>query len=418
MSPRHQTQSFVALIAATAAASGILYGYNLGVIAGAILFVVDEFALSPTLKEIAISASLFGAMVGAIAGGKFADRFGRRKSMLWATIVGATAALTGAASIDVWIVIAHRIAVGFSFGMLACVAPVYIAEIAPDNSRGRLGALFSVALMVGLLVAYVVDLSLSSVEHGWRLMFLFGMAPAVPLIILIVRLPESPRWLDHRAGSNGQAERPDILHHTIRPLIFATIALACIRQGTGVAISTFCAAELLGMAGFSSRSTELFGTVGVGIVYVAMTIVALGLIDRYGRRPLLLAGLCGMVIGFGVLGLVLRMPEISPAAAALAVGGLFLFAASFALGPGAVVFLLISELLPQSLRGVGMGIASLFLWASYLLSTLTFPLLIGEFGKSAVFLTYALLAAIAGLFVFASVPETKGRKLEEIHKGA
>lgn len=416
MSPidRHDTPVIVRLIAATALTSGILYGYNLGVIAGAILFLVNAFDLSPALKEIAISASLFGAMLGAVAGGKLADWLGRRRSIIWAAALGAAAAIVGAASMDVWLLVSHRVVVGFSFGMLACVTPLYIAEISPDQKRGRLGALFSVALMVGILAAYLVDLSLSDVEDGWRFMFLIGMLPAIPLVALTLRLPESPSWLSHCADPDKPDTRSDIFVPSVRPLLVTSVALACIRQGTGVAISTFCAAELLGMAGFSSRATQLYGTVGVGVVYVVMTLAALGLIDRYGRRPLMIGGLIGMAVGFGLVGYVLQLPSISNEAGIIATVGLFLFAGSFALGPGAIVFLLISELLPQSVRGAGMGIASLFLWVSYLLSTLTFPILIGAFGKSPVFLGYAFLAALSAVFVYVAVPETKGRRLVDI----
>lgn len=438
----NRTAKIIVLIATMCALSGVLYGYNLGVIAGAILFIVEDFRLSPTLKEVAISASLFGAMFGAIAGGKLADWIGRRQTIIWGSAIGMIAALVGSLSTDIWLLITHRVFVGFSFGMLACVTPLFVAEVSPSNLRGRLGALFSVALMVGLLLSYISDFVFSGSPLGWRWMFLLGLAPAIPLIATMLFLPESPRWQLARGavekakdgirrlqGSQNVENAvatlqaglaapkggfSDLVNPMFKMALIAGVGLAVIRQGTGVAISTFCSPELFQLAGFNSTTVDLLGTVGVGIVYVVMTLVALWLVDRSGRRPLMLVGLAGMVVGFALLFIVLQMPHTTGAVGWIAVFGLMLFVASFAVGPGAVVFLLISEIYPQQIRGLGMGIANFALWGAYLLSTLTFPILLQLMGKSGPFLIYTLLGVAAWLFVFKLIPETKGRSLEEI----
>jgi len=422
--------------------SGLLYGYNLGVIAGAILFIVEDFGLSATLKEVAISASLFGAMFGGLVGGKMADWFGRRRTIIGGAALGMVAALVGALSTDIWLLIGHRIFVGISFGMLACVTPLFVAEVSPNYLRGRLVALFSVALMVGLLTSYLSDFAFSGSPLGWRWMFVLGLAPAVPLIVTMLYLPESPRWLLARNELNkardairrlygernvdselailtsgltaSRGSFADLANPLYKMALIAGVGLAVIRQGTGVAISTFCSPELFQLAGFSSTTVDLLGTVGVGAIYVVMTLVALWLVDRSGRRPLMLCGLLGMTIGLALLFAVLLQPNISGLLGWVAVAGLLLFVASFAVGPGAVVFLLISELFPQQIRGLGMGIANFALWGSYLLSTLTFPILLDTTGKSGPFLVYTLLCVAAWLFVYKLVPETKGRSLEEI----
>ncbi len=430
------------LIAAMCAASGMLYGYNLGVIAGAILFIVEDFGLSATMKEAAISASLFGAMFGALAGGKLADWIGRRNTIVAGAVLGMAAVLVGAGSTDIWLVILHRVGVGFSFGMLACVTPLFVAEVSPNDLRGRLGAMFSVSLMIGLLCSYLTDFAFSGSSSGWRWMFLVGLAPAVPLIAAMLLLPESPRWLIARGAVEKATESlralrggedvaahlsalqaglaapkggfSDLANPLLKMALLAGVGLAIIRQGTGVAISTFCSPELFALAGFSSTTVELLGTVGVGAVYVIMTLVALWLVDKAGRRPLMLTGLAGMTAGFALLFVVLQLPDPSELMGWLAVAGLMLFVAAFAVGPGAVVFLLISEIFPQQIRGIGMGIANFALWGAYLLSTLTFPILLHLTGKSGPFLVYALLGVAAWLFVYKLIPETKGRSLEEI----
>ena len=432
----------IALIGAMCASSGILYGYNLGVIAGAILFVVEDFSLTPALKEFAISASLIGAMAGAVIGGQLADRIGRRKAIVWGGGIGLVAAVVGALSPDYGVLVTHRVAIGISFGILACVTPLYVAEVSPEAIRGRLGALFSVSLMVGLLLAYLSGYAFHALLTSWRWMFSVGVVPALPLLFLVLKLPESPRWLvsQGRTGEaaaaagrlypsadpatvvdrlrdnlpTNRARLVDLAHPTVRLTVAAGIGLAVIRQGTGVAVSTFCAPELFEMAGFGSLEVELLGTVGVGVVYVVMTIVALWLVDRHGRRPLLLTGLAGMVLGFLTLWILLQWTGPSTLTGIVATVALMVFVASFAIGPGAVVFLLISELFPQHIRGIGMGVASLALWASYLLSALTFPILVATTGKATPFLVYALLGVAALVFVYRLVPETKGRSLEEI----
>lgn len=431
----------IVLIAAFGVSSGILYGYNLGVISGAILEVNDQFALTATLREMTISSSLFGAMLGALLGGKLATWFGRQRVIIWATMLGGGIALVGALAPSIWVLIGYRLTAGLSFGMLACVTPLYLAEISPSNRRGRLVALFSVALVIGLLFAYLADLIFENVAHGWRWMFWAGILPALPLLVIALNLPESPRWLSqngdkagmrrsldrleelreeidetalNQASSGQQAQLQTLLHPRYRTVLVTALGLAFIRQGTGVAISTFYAPELLRMAGFSSVTVDLLGTVGVGVIYVVMTLVALWLVDHLGRRPLMHSGLLGMAAGSGILGIALLMPAGAPLAGAIGVGGLFLFAAAFAIGPGAVVFVLMSEILPQHIRALGMGVASLTLWLTYFVSTYTFPILDAYLGKSNVFFMYSGICVLSAMFVYFMVPETKGRRLETI----
>lgn len=430
------------LIAAMCAMSGLLYGYNLGVIAGAILFVVDRFALTDSLKDVAVSVSLLGAMVGAVVGGNLADRFGRRRIVALGAVIGLAGALLAALSTSFDLLLAGRLTAGLSIGILTCVTPLFIAELSPSHLRGRLGALFSVALTVGLLTSFFSDFAFRASEHGWRWMFAMGVAPAVLLIVISLALPESPRWLvvrgridqardvlrrivgaqrvEHdiaeiRSGLDTQTGKwSDLIKPAFKMALIAAIGLAAIRHATGAAIATFWAPELFQLAGFSSRSVELMGTVGVGVAYVVFGLTGLLLVDRLGRRPLMLFGLCGMGLMLFVLAGVFQLPSMTGLPGWIAVVAFLVFVAAFTMGPGVVVYLLISELLPLHIRALGMGLANLVLWGTYLFSTLSFPILIGLVGDSGTFITYGLLVVLSWMFVYKLVPETKGRSLEEI----
>jgi len=340
------------------------------------------------------------------------------------------------------LLVAGRIVVGFSIGMLTCAVPLFVAEVSPSRLRGRLGALFSVALTVGLLTAFLSDYVFRDSHLTWRWMFGVGTLPAVLLVIAVLMLPESPRWLLVRGLSDkardvlrlmqgtrdvedqvaaieeGLARQSgrwaDLLKPAFRMALIAGLGVAAIRHVTGVAIATFWAPELFRLAGFSSRSVDLMGTVGVGVVYVIFGLVGLLLIDRLGRRPLMLWGLAGMFCMLVTLAMIFQIPSMAGWPGILAVAAFLLFVMAFTAGPGVVVFLLISELLPLQIRALGMGLANLVLWGGYLISTLSFPILIGLVGDTGTFLVCGFFCAASFLFVFFLVPETKGRSLEEI----
>lgn len=427
-----------------ASLGGLLYGYDLAVVAGAILFIKEQFHLSPFLEEIIISIALLGAMIGAFIGGHIVDKIGRRKIIIVAALISILGAIISSFGLNVVWIIFGRVIVGFGFGIISFAAPLYISEIAPVGMRGWLVSLFSLLLLGGILISYVVDFAFSG-TGDWRWMFGLAIIPAIILGVGMFFMPSSPRWLlkkgmlekarnvliKIRGDSNVEDEiksiqktvaqkspgYSDLVMPMVKPALILGIGLGVIRQLTGVGIATLYSPIVFGFSGFSSASVDILATVDVGAAFVLTTILVMFLVDRTGRRPLMLTGLVGMAFCLGVLGLVFIMPhQFMGLLKWLTVGSMMFFSAFFALGPGSISQLVISEIFPLNVRGLAMSISTLALWASYLLTSMTFLTLIQFFGLSVTFWLYGLICLAAFLFVYFLMPETKGKSLEEIEE--
>lgn len=439
----HPGSKFVYIAALFAALGGLLFGYDTGVISGAILFVKDQYSLSAGREEEVVSAVLWGAVAGALIGGWLADRFGRRLVIIGAGITFVLGAIGTAVTPTVPLLIAGRVVVGVAIGIASLIAPMYIAEIAPPAVRGTLVSINQLALVSGILVAYLVDYALSGAS-AWRWMFGLAAIPAAILVVGMFMLPESPRWLiahdqdelgrrvlsriragnaqgvereigDIRAGlaqqSRGWAE---LSHPGVRPALIVGVLLALFQQLTGINTVIYYAPTIFQYAGLTSSSSAILATVVVGVINVAITVVAVWLIDRVGRRPLLLVSIVGMTLSLLSLGLAFRAPSMSGAAGWFAAISLGVYIASFAVGLGPVFWLLISEIYPLNIRGLGMGVATVVNWVTNLVVALTFLTLIDRLGKPGTFWLYAAVSILALIFTAMFVPETKGRSLEEI----
>jgi MFS transporter, SP family, galactose:H+ symporter len=432
---------FVYVAAAISALGGMLFGYDTGVISGAILFIRKDFILSPTQVEMVVSCVLVGALLGAIAGGVLADRFGRRRVIIVTAILFAAGAIETALAPSLMLLIAGRIIVGIAIGVASFATPLYISEVAPVNIRGRLVSINQVALTSGIVISYLVDYSLVAVQ-GWRWMFALATVPATILAIGMFLLPESPRWLVSqnlidsaqkvliriRGNKDVSVELEeiqkslavqsggwrDLFTPVIRPALIVGVGLAILQQITGINTVIYYAPMVFEFTGVKSASASILATVGVGVVNVAMTVVALLLVDRVGRRPLLLIGLTGMIIGLGVLGLAFRLPSLSGSLGWIAEISLMLYVGAFAIGLGPVFWLLISEIYPLKIRGVAMSVATSANWGANLFVAITFLTLIQATGRSSTFWLYGLVGIVAWLFTWFYVPETKGRSLEDI----
>ena len=438
-------RSFVFLAAVIAAMGGLLFGYDTGVISGAELFFRKDFTLSTFALEVIVSGVLAGAAAGALAGGRLADVFGRRKLLIATATIFAAGAILCAAAESPEMLVFGRIIVGLGIGLSSSAVPVYISEVAPADARGWQVSLFQLAITVGILLAYIVDYGFAQIQ-GWRWMFGLAVVPAAIFGLGMLFLPESPRWLlrrGHRESARATLARvrgtPDVakelqeieqsLAHSeekdrlsdlfapsVRPALVVGIGLAIFQQITGINTVIYYAPVIIQSAGISSASGAILATAGIGVVNVLMTIVSMRLIDRAGRKPLLLTGIAGMVVTLGLLGLVFRMSNHNGALAWLAVLSMMAYVASFAISLGPIFWLLISEIYPLKIRNSAEGVAATFNWGSNLLVTLTFLTLVEQFGPSSTFWLYGVSAIAAWIFSYYFVPETKGRTLEEIEE--
>jgi len=439
--PAAGSLKFVKIAAAISALGGLLFGYDTGVISGAILFVKQDFLLSTIEEEFVVSSVLLGAIIGAIFGGAWADRFGRRKVIILAALIFTFGGIGTALAANVIWLIVGRIIVGIAIGVASFATPLYISEVSPVNVRGKLVSFNQLAITVGIVVSYLVGYALSGIR-GWRLMFALAAVPSTILGIGMFFMPESPRWLVAHNFINkatlalkrirGSGEVSDelteiqnslvqqsgnwreLFNPLVKPALLIGIGLAVFQQVTGINTVIYYAPTIFQFAGFQSASVAILATVGVGVINMIVTIAAMHLLDRAGRKPLLMIGLIGMILSLLILGLAFALPDLLRGHSWIAVGSLMLYVASFAIGLGPVFWLLISEIYPLKIRGLAMSIASVANWGANLIVALTFLTLIQVIGKSGTFWLYGLVSAGAVFFTYFLVPETKGRSLEDI----
>jgi len=434
-------QQFVYLATAISALGGMLFGYDIGVISGAILFIKKDFSLSAGVEEIVVGSVLLGSLVGAAVGGILADSFGRRKLLMVTAFVFGFGAIAASLAPDTAWLIAARIVAGAAIGIASFVAPLYISEIAPVDIRGKLVSINQLALTGGIVVSYLIDYVFADTQ-AWRWMFAMALIPAAAFGFGLMFIPDSPRWLvsrgravqaraaltrirppeevedelgriQHSVGQQ-QASWSELLSPMLRSAMIVGVGLAIAQQITGINTVIYYAPTILRLAGLSSASVAILASVGVGAVNVVLTMAAMQLIDRVGRRPLLLVSLAGMALSLFVLGLAFALPQASGNLGWIALSSLMGYVGSFAIGLGPVFWLVLSEIYPLHIRGRAMSIGTTVNWSVNLIVALTFLTLTQVLGNAATFWLYGIVSVGAWLFAFFLVPETKDKTLEEI----
>jgi sugar porter (SP) family MFS transporter len=424
---------------------GLLFGYDTGVISGALLFLKNDFGLSANGQAVLTSIALIGAAAGSVFGGSLADRFGRRLVLLALAALFIFGSLLCAFAGALGTLVLARLIIGVCIGIVSFVAPLYIAEIAPPERRGALVSLNQLAITLGILGSYLVGCAFAN-SGAWRWMLGLGAVPGLVLALGMWGLPESPRWLMRRhrepearlilvrarEASEVDLELSEIREDLARegkepgwavmlrsgmrrPLILG-VGLAVLQQATGIGTVIYYAPTIFRSAGFPSASAAILATTGIGVVNVALTVVSLRIIDRIGRRPLLLVSLLGMAISLIAAAIAFSYGNNSPLSRWLAVGSLTAYVGLFAVGLGPVFWLLIAEIFPLQIRGRAMGVATLIIWVVNILGALTFFKLLEALGTSLTFLSYALLTVLGWIFVYRRMPETKGLTLEQIER--
>jgi MFS transporter, SP family, galactose:H+ symporter len=432
------------LIASVAALGGLLFGYDTGVISGALVFIRHVMSLSPTMQGIVVGIALGGAAIGAAFVGYLSDRAGRRRVILCAGLMFIAGAVISAVAPGVVVLVIGRFLVGLAIGVASMLTPLYLAEIAPARDRGAIVSLNQLCITAGILVSYLVGFALASATGGWRWMLALGAVPGIVLSLGMLVLPESPRWLaghgrvldaesvlQRLRGTASVSEELATLRQDIaredrkltsgwellaprlrRPLIIG-VGLAMFQQITGINTVIYFAPIIFQSAGLSSAATSILATAGVGAVNVVMTIVSIWLIDRLGRRQLLYWSLGGMAVTLFVLSGAF-FAGTSGELAWIAVLSVAAYVGFFAIGLGPVFWLLIAEIFPLALRGRAMSLATVANWGFNLIVSATFLNLVGALGSPGAFLVYGVLSLVALAFVAMTVPETKGRSLEQI----
>jgi sugar porter (SP) family MFS transporter len=431
--------SSVYLPAMVAAIGGLLFGFDTAVINGAIVFIKQQFGLTDSQTEIAASSLLLGCVIGASVAAFTSDRFGRKRVLLSAAALFTLSSMGSALPRNLIEFAVARLVGGVAIGIASTLSPLYIAEISPAQKRGLLVSLNQLAIVTGILLSYSVNYLLTGAgPTNWRWMFASAGLPSIAFFLTLLLIPESPRWLMQRGREQEAAhflaqivgpqaapgeiaairaaiseESGDLLDPTFRKAMIVAIAIALFSQFTGInTIIYYGSIVFLEHVPHQTASTALWANVIIGAINFVATIAGMLLIDRAGRKSILMSAFGGMALSLAAVSAAIRFQ----ASGVIVLMFVLTYVACFAVGVGTGTWVLMAEICPTRVRGRAMSVATVFLWCGTLLVTLTFLSLVTVFTAPGVFLLYAAVSIAAFLFVWRGVPETKGRTLEEIEK--
>ena len=430
-----------------AAVGGLLFGYDTAVVAGAIGFIQEKYNVSPAMTGWAASCALVGCMAGAMLAGWLSDKLGRKKVLMIAGFAFAVSSIGILIPSGIEYFIFFRFIGGIGIGIASILAPMYISEIAPADIRGRLISIYQLGIVTGILLIYFVNAGIAglhdnawNVNSGWRWMFGSGLVPSLIFILLLLPIPESPRWLAKQnrwneadvilAKVNGrenadkeiaaireslteqQGSFLDLLKPGLRTALTIGIVLAIFSQITGINVIMYYAPEIFKATG-SGSSSALMQTIWVGSINLLLTIIAIKYVDKLGRKKLLLIGSAGMAVCLAIVGLAFYTES---AGGYWVLAGILLYISFFAISLGPLTFVVVGEIFPNHIRGRAMSVAIFFLWLSVYLVSQTFPMLLESIGSAYTFWIYMITSVMAFIFIWKVVPETKGKTLEQIQE--
>lgn len=451
------------IIAMIAATGGLLFGFDTGVISGAIPFFQKDFGIDNNMIELITSAGLLGAILGALFCGRLTDRLGRKKVILASAVIFAVGAIWSGVAVDAWNLVLARLFLGIAIGVSSFAVPLYIAEISPAKVRGMLVSMFQLMVAIGVLVSYLSDLYFA--DEGdmscWRPMFYVGVIPACILLVGMIFMPETPRWLmskgrhsesirilkriegEEQAKDSFQQMQEEIkrseteksgwkelLQPWLRTPLIICIGIMFFQQFVGINTVIYYSPKIFLMAGFDGTVAAIWASVGVGVVNVIFTVVSVYFVDRLGRRKLYFIGLSGIVVSLLFLGLCfVFVNQLGNSVKWVAILLIFCYVAFFAISIGPLGWLIISEIFPLKLRGLGASLGSLSVWLFNSIVSFTFFKIVKALtipGKEIImdgenlgnpagaFWFYGGVAFLALIWGYFYVPETKGVSLEQI----
>ncbi len=434
-------------ICLVATLGGLLFGYDTAVISGTVDFIQARFALSELALGWVVSSAILGCMLGAAVSGVVCDRFGRKRAFLIAAVCFLISAIGTALPSTTSVLVLFRLLGGIGVGIASITSPMYIAEVAPERIRGRLVSLNQIAILTGMVIVYIVNARIAgygtpewNVAYGWRWMFGSGAAPALVFLIAVLTIPESPRWLvksgrddealtvlqsihDPTAAQRILAEIREALNletggwkevfgPIYRPALVVGVMLAIIQHGTGINAVMYYAPRIFSHAGVASAAA-INHMVIISLVMVAFTLVGLAFVDKVGRKPLLLLSTAGMALSLFMLYSAYSGRAAGNFNERAVLWWILAYVSTFSIAMGPIVWVLISELFPNRVRGRCAGIAVFFMWSASLAISQFFPFLLKRIDHG-VFLIFGVLCVISVVYILLFVPETKGKTLDEI----
>ena len=435
------------LVTVVASLGGLLAGFDMGVISGAMLFINTEWVLSPFVQGWVVSSAIVGAVIGAAGNGILSDIYGRKKIIIATALIFIAGSVFSAVAPNVGCLIAARMLVGIAVGMVNFIVPIYLSEISPQKIRGMLVSLYQLAITAGILFSYLINGIYADSEYSWRLMMFSGIYPAVILLLGIIVLQDTPRWLiskkrDKEAAEVFQKIEPEIdIKARIKEIkatlqseqkgkknrlqfqkwmlmrIFVGVGMMFAQICTGINTVIYYTTTIFKVSGFSENSAAIYATIGVGIVNFLMTGIAIVFTDRLGRKPLLYTGTIGMMLSMLCLGMAFNYADtLGENLRYVATASVMVYIACFAFSLGPVTWIMVSEILPLRIRGLAMSICTVSNFFFNFIIVLSFPVLLQHIGEAHTFWIYAGICFISLFFFHFYVPETKGRSLEEIER--
>lgn len=438
-----QVRFFLIITSTVAALGGFLFGYDTGIISGALVFIRQSYPITTFMQEIVVSSVIFGALIGSLLSGRLADLFGSKSMLIYMALTFIFATLITTFATTIHILILGRFFIGVAIGITSYLSPLFISEMAPAKNRGALVLLNGIMITSGEAIAFLVDYALVPTQ-SWRLMFATGLIPAILLFAGMLMLPNSPRWLTlkgrfaeaknslllMRKSQHVDLELNDIISSikttknnlselfskSVRPVLIIGIGLGMFQQFVGINTVMYYGPSIFKAAGFESQGAQILATFGMGLVNTLMTIIAVFIIDRVGRRLLLLSGLLIAGISLAMVGLIFHFNIQSNYASWFTFIFMMFYIAGYSLSVGSLFWLVIAEIYPLHIRGLAMSFVTAIQWAANFLVALTFLSILNSLGSGFTFAMYSLMCTLSIIFCYCLVPETRGVSLEQIEE--